>query len=75
MYLKINDLLDMYSISRSTAYRMIKEMQELNRYPKSSIIGSGKRRRIDKDAFQDFFENMEMLRHPNMRKYVEPYKE
>lgn len=74
MYLRVNDILEIYSISRSTAYRMIKEMQELNRYPKSSIIGSGKRRRIDKAAFQDFYENMEYLRHPVMKKYVEPYK-
>ena len=53
---------------------MIREMQELNRYPKSAVIGSGKCRRIDKAAFQDFFENMEYLRHPVMKKYVEPYK-
>ena len=74
MYAKTADLASQYSINRSTVYLIIKEMQASNRYPRSAIIGEGKRRRIDQDAFQDYYENMDWLRHPNMKKYVKPYK-
>jgi hypothetical protein len=43
------------------------------RYPASAIIGDTCRR-VDADAIQDYMENRSFLRHPNMRKYVKPYK-
>ena len=74
MYKKTGDLMTEYSISRATTYRIIKEMQSLGRYPASAIIGDSRRRRVDEDAFRDYWENMEQLRHPNMRKYVKPFR-
>jgi hypothetical protein len=52
---------------------MIKEMQQSKRYPAAAIVG-GTCKRINGDAFQDFIENREALKHPNMRKYLKPYK-
>jgi hypothetical protein len=75
MYAKASELESSYSISRSTVYRILKEMQESNRYPPNAIIGVGKRKRISVEAFQDYYMNMEWLRHPNMKKYVKPYRE
>ncbi len=74
MYAKPTDLMQKYSISRSMVRKIIREMQETKRYPKAAIIGTAYCLRIDTDCFQDYFENMEYLRHPNMRKYVEEYK-
>ena len=74
MYLKSKQIAEMYSISRSTLTRMVQEMQESKRYPASAIVGDTCRR-IDAAAFQDFMENRAMLRHPNMRRYLKPYKE
>lgn len=73
MYYKIKEIMDKYKISRSTACRMIKEMQQSKRYPAAAIIG-GTCKRINGDAFQDFMENREALKHPNMKKYLKPYK-
>ncbi len=75
MYAKTSDLASSYSISRSTVYRILKEMQESNRYPPNAIIGVGKRKRISVEAYQDYYTNMEWLRHPNMKKFVKPYRE
>ena len=55
MYLKSTELMDRYQISRSTVYRILKEMQESNRYPPNAIIGVGKRKRISVEAFQDYY--------------------
>lgn len=74
MYLRIKDIMAQYSLSRSMVNKILVEMAEIKRYPKSAIIGANRCRRIDQDAFQDYFENMEWLRHPNMRKFVKPYK-
>lgn len=74
MYAKTSELAAEYSINRSTVYRILKEMQASKRYPRSVIIGEGKMKRIDRDAFQDYMENITWLRHPNMKKYVKPYK-
>lgn len=74
MYLRPKDLMAKYSISRSMVNKIIDEMIALKRYPSSAIIGASRCRRIDQDAFQDYFENMEWLRHPNMRRFVKPYK-
>lgn len=73
MYLKIKDIMQKYKISRTTANRIINEMQQAKRYPASAIIG-GTCRRIDAAAFQDYMENREQLKHPNMRKYLKPYR-
>jgi hypothetical protein len=75
VYVKTSDLASSYSISRSTVYRILKEMQESSRYPPNAIIGVGKRKRISVEAFQDYYTNMEWLRHPNMKKFVKPYRE
>lgn len=72
MYYKTKDIVEKYNISRSMAGKLIQEMKSLKRYPASAIIG-GTCRRIDADAFQDYMENREMLRHPNMQKYVKAY--
>lgn len=74
MYLKATDLKDMYRISISMVNKIVREMLDCKRYPKSAIIGDRRFRRIDSDAFQDYMENMEYLRHPTMKKYVQPYK-
>ena len=73
MYLRPKDLMERYSISRSQVKKIMDEMLASKRYPKSAIIGDTRCRRIDQEAFQDYFENMEWLRHPNMQKYVKPY--
>lgn len=73
MYLRIKDLMQNYSLSRKTVGNMLTEMLESKRYPNSAIVG-GTCRRVDADAFQDFMENRDMLKHPNMRKYLKPYK-
>ena len=73
MYLRIKDLMENYSLSRKTVSNMLTEMVSSNRYPASAIVG-GTCRRVDADAFQDFMENREMLKHPNMRKYLKPYR-
>lgn len=73
MYARPRDLATEYSIARSTVSKLIQEMQACKRYPASAIIG-GTCRRVDADAFQDYMENREMLKHPNMRKYVPAYR-
>lgn len=73
MYLKVVEIMEKYNISRSTACRILHEMQQLNRYPKSAIIG-GRCCRIEGEAFQDYMENRQQLKHPSMKKYVKPYK-
>lgn len=74
MYLKSKQIAEKYSLSRSTLRRMLQEMTDSKRYPASAIVGDTCRR-IDAAAFQDFMENRAMLRHPNMRRYLKPYKE
>ena len=74
MYLKSKQIAEKYSLSRSTLTRMVQEMQDSKRYPASAIVGDTCRR-IDAAAFQDFMENRAMLCHPNMRRYLKPYKE
>ena len=74
MYLKPKEIMERYSISRSMVNKMKDEMLQSGRYPKNAIIGAPRCWRIDEDAFQDYFENLEYLRHPNMRKYVKPYR-
>lgn len=73
-YMRIKDLMERYSISRSMVNKIIEEMIESKRYPSAAIIGTNYCRRIDANAFQDYFENMSWLRHPNMKKYVKPYR-
>ena len=73
MYAKPKDLALEYAISRSMVSKIIQEMQESKRYPRSAIIG-GTCLRVSKDAFQDYMENREDLKHPNMAKYIKPYK-
>ena len=73
MYLRIKDLMENYSLSRKTVSNMLTEMVDSKRYPASVIVG-GTCRRVDADAFQDFMENRDMLKHPNMRKYLKPYR-
>lgn len=73
-YVKTIDLASKYSYSRSTIYALVKEMEASDRYPKDAIIGSGRMRRVDADAFQDFMENLTLIRHPNMRRTLRPYK-
>ena len=73
MYLKSSDIREKYNIGRNTVSRLINEMIESKRYPASAIIG-GTCRRVDSDAIQDYMENRSFLKHPNMRKYVKPYK-
>lgn len=73
-YVRPKDLMEYYSISRSQVSKIMQEMLESKRYPKDAIIGDKRCRRIDKDCFQDYFENMDWLRHPNMKKYVKPYE-
>lgn len=82
MYLKIIDIMNKYQISRTSVNTMIAEMQDCKsgkhlkkRYPASAVIGIKRMRRIDSDCFQDYFENLERLRHPNMRKYVEDFRD
>jgi hypothetical protein len=48
-------------------------MMEANRYPASAVIGDTCRR-VDSEAFQDYMENRSLLKHPNMKRYVKPYK-
>lgn len=74
MYLKTKEIAEQYSISRSTVYRIIEEMQALGRYPRDAIIGARKMRRIDEDALRDYMINIDQLRHPTMRRYVKPYR-
>lgn len=74
MYLKATDIIEKYKVSRSTVSNLISEMIESKRYPASAIIGDTCRR-VDSDAIQDYMENRAFLKHPNMRKYVKPYKE
>ena len=73
MYLKSKEIQTKYKIGHSTVSRIIQEMIESNRYPASAIVGDTCRR-IDSEAFQDYMENRSFLKHPNMRKYVKPYK-
>lgn len=73
MYLKPKEIVDLYKVSRSTVSNLINEMIDSQRYPKSAIIGGGCVR-VDADAIQDYMENRGWLKHPNMKKYVKPYK-
>ena len=73
MYLKTSEIVTKYKVSRSTVSNLIAEMLASKRYPASAIIGDTCRR-VDADAIQDYMENRSFLRHPNMRKYVKPYK-
>lgn len=73
-YVKPKDLMEWYSISRSQVTKIMKEMIDSGRYPPNAIIGGPRCKRINPKCFADYFENMEWLRHPNMRKYVKPYK-
>lgn len=73
MYLKTSEIVTKYKVSRSTVSNLIAEMLASKRYPASAIIGDTCRR-VDADAIQDYMENRTFLRHPNMRKYVKPYK-
>lgn len=73
MYLKSKEIQEKYKIGHSTVSRIIYEMIDSKRYPASAIIGDTCRR-VDADAFQDYMENRTFLKHPNMRKYVKPYK-
>jgi hypothetical protein len=73
MYLKTSEITEKYKVSRSTVSNLIAEMIASKRYPASAIIGDTCRR-VDADAIQDYMENRSFLRHPNMRKYVKPYK-
>lgn len=73
-YKKIADLGRDYSFSSSTMYRLVKEMTDSGRYPKAAVVGSGRMRRVDSDAFQDFVINRDQLRHPTMRKRLGPYR-
>jgi hypothetical protein len=73
MYLKTSEIVTKYKVSRSTVSNLITEMIASKRYPASAIIGDTCRR-VDADAIQDYMENRSFLRHPNMRKYVKPYK-
>ena len=63
-----------YGYHPSTISRMVAEMKGSGRYPANAIIGERKRRRVLVEAFEDYLVNMEMLKHPNMKKYVKPYK-
>ena len=72
-YKRIKDLMAEYALSRSMVTKMMEEMVASGRYPPSAIIGDRYCKRIDERAFQDYFENMKWLRHPNMKKYVKPY--
>ena len=72
-YVRAKDLMEWYSISRSQVTKIMHEMTESGRYPPDAIIGSGHCKRIDKKCFADYFENMEWLRHPNMKRFVKPY--
>lgn len=74
MYLKTKDIMGKYQIGRSTVSKIISEMIATERYPASAIIGDTCRR-VDSVAFQDYMENRSLLKHPNMRKYVKPFKE
>ena len=73
MYKKAKDLMDEYQIGRSTVHNILQEMQDLKRYPASAIVG-GTCKRVDADAFQDYMQFREQLKHPNMKKYLRPYK-
>lgn len=73
MYKRVKDLMTDYSISRGTVRVLLGEMEDSNRYPKSAIIG-GSCIRVDADAFQDYMENRRELKHPTMKKYVEPFR-
>lgn len=73
-YLKIADLGKQYDFSSSTMYRLVREMVECGRYPNDTVIGIGKMRRVDPDAFKDFVINLQLIRHPTMRKMLGPYK-
>lgn len=73
MYKRAKDLMDEYQIGRSTVHNILQEMQDLKRYPASAIVG-GTCKRVDADAFQDYMENRDLLKHPNMRKYVPEYR-
>ena len=73
MYLRSKDIMEKYQIARSTVSKIIAEMMETDRYPSSAIIGDTCRR-VDSEAIQDYMENRSLLRHPNMKRYVAPYK-
>lgn len=73
MYLKAKDIMEKYQIGRSTVSKIIAEMMEANRYPASAVIGDTCRR-VDSEAFQDYMENRSLLKHPNMQKYIKPYR-
>lgn len=74
-YWRAVDFKEKYKISISMVNKIIREMQDSKRYPKSAIIGEKRFRRVDPDAFQDYMENLEYLRHPTMKRYVKPYKQ
>ena len=73
MYLKTSEITEKYKVSRSTVSNLISEMISSERYPSSAIIGDTCRR-VDADAIQDYMENRGWLKHPNMKKYVKPYR-
>ena len=73
MYLKSKDIMEKYQIARSTVSKILSEMIASERYPSSAVVG-GSCIRVDSEAFQDYMEKRNLLKHPNMRKYVEPFR-
>ena len=72
-YKSPKDLMTEYSISRSTVSNIIKEMLKSSRYPPNTFI-KGSITRVNADAFQDYMNHRELLKHPNMRRYVPAYQ-
>jgi predicted phage tail protein len=62
-----------YQIARSTVSKILSEMIASERYPSSAVVG-GSCIRVDSEAFQDYMENRSLLKHPNMQKYIKPYR-
>lgn len=70
MYKSIKQLAVMFALSVRTVERRTKEMQELDRYPKTAIIEDLGFVRVDSRAFADYLMNRKRLKAGVK---VEPY--
>ena len=76
-YMKTSDIRSYYDISWKVMNRMLSEMLACGRYPPGTVIGYRQSKRVDADAFQDYYENLELLRNANSLRYMNkhrPYK-
>lgn len=74
VYLPIKEVCSRYSLSKSSVYSMLKEMEESQRYRKHWVtLNDGGDRLINCLVFEDYLRYRTELKHPNVAKMLPPY--